>query len=97
MEKAKISELRDRLSYYLRRVREGESIEILDRKDPVARLIPVPAASEASQAWVRRLQRAGTVNVGRMQGVRALLDKKAKREPPSGVLQTLLEERKSGR
>ena len=41
MIRANISELRNGLSAYLRRVRRGESVLILDRKVPVAWLAPV--------------------------------------------------------
>lgn len=41
MMRANISELRNGLSAYLRRVRRGESILILDRNVPVARLTPI--------------------------------------------------------
>jgi prevent-host-death family protein len=36
-----IRELRDRLTVYLRRVRAGQSLVILDRQTPVARISPV--------------------------------------------------------
>lgn len=36
----KIAELKARLSEHLRRVRRGESVTILDRETPIARLIP---------------------------------------------------------
>ena len=35
-----IAELKARLSHYLRAVRAGESITVLDRDRPVARLVP---------------------------------------------------------
>ena len=41
MIRATISELRNGLSAYLRRVRRGESVVIMDRTVPVARLVPV--------------------------------------------------------
>ena len=41
MNSANISDLRDRLSDYPRRVRRGETIIVLDRDTPVARLEPV--------------------------------------------------------
>ena len=44
MMRANISELRNGLSAYLRRVRRGESILILDRNVPVACLTPVERA-----------------------------------------------------
>jgi prevent-host-death family protein len=37
-----IAELKSRLSEYLRRVRRGARITVLDRDTPVARLEPVP-------------------------------------------------------
>ena len=39
-----ISEIKNRLSYYLRLVRGGERIEILDRNTPLARMIHVSQA-----------------------------------------------------
>ncbi len=41
MMQAKISELKNSLSSYLRKVKSGESILVLDRNTPVARLVPV--------------------------------------------------------
>ena len=41
MIRANISELRNGLSAYLRRVRRGETVLILDRSVPIARLTPV--------------------------------------------------------
>ena len=37
----RIAELKSRLSEYLRAVRRGESISVLDRETPVAQIIPV--------------------------------------------------------
>jgi len=36
-----IRRLRDRLTAYLRMVREGESLLVVDRGEPVARIVPV--------------------------------------------------------
>ncbi len=41
MREVGIAELKARLSEYLRAVRRGESIAVLDRETPVARLVPV--------------------------------------------------------
>jgi prevent-host-death family protein len=38
--KAKVSELKARLSSYLVRVRRGETIVVCDRSTPIARLVP---------------------------------------------------------
>jgi prevent-host-death family protein len=37
-----IRELRQHASRYLREVQEGETLEVTDRGQPVARLVPVP-------------------------------------------------------
>ncbi len=43
MKQAHIAELKARLSEYLRAVRRGESVTVLDRETPVARIVPVRA------------------------------------------------------
>ena len=42
--RATISEVRNGLSAYLRRVKRGESVIIVDRSTPVARLVPIESA-----------------------------------------------------
>jgi prevent-host-death family protein len=44
--KVGIRRLRDGLSAYLRRVREGESILVVDRGEPVARIVPMVVGSD---------------------------------------------------
>ena len=41
MKQVRIAELKARLSEYLRLVRAGESIAVLDRETPVAQIVPV--------------------------------------------------------
>ena len=41
-----ISEVKNSLSAYLRRVKRGETVLIMDRKIPVARLVPVAGSSD---------------------------------------------------
>jgi len=40
MEGVKIAELKARLREYLRRVRRGHSLTVLDRETPIARIVP---------------------------------------------------------
>jgi len=40
MRTARVAELKARLSEYLRAVRRGESITVLDRETPIARIVP---------------------------------------------------------
>ena len=41
MKSVRIAELKSRLSKYLRAVRNGETIAVLDRETPVAQIVPV--------------------------------------------------------
>ncbi|MBI3391821.1 MAG: type II toxin-antitoxin system prevent-host-death family antitoxin [Nitrospirae bacterium] len=62
MKKASITETKNRLSALLDRVRHGESVLIMDRDKPVARLEPVSASGDmAFEEWLREMERAGLV------------------------------------
>lgn len=41
MKKVGVAELKSRLSEYLRAVRRGETIAVLDRQTPIAQIVPV--------------------------------------------------------
>ena len=41
MKQVRIAELKARLSEYLRAVRRGETIAVLDRETPIAQIVPV--------------------------------------------------------
>ena len=69
-----ISELKANLSRYLREVRRGGEVQVLDRGVPVARLVPVTTGGDDDIR--ERLIAEGVVRPGR-GGVGALL-----REPP---------------
>lgn len=43
MSTASVSELKARLSAYLREVRQGGEVQVLDRGKPIARLVPLAA------------------------------------------------------
>lgn len=99
-----ISEIKNRLSYYLKLVRGGEQIEILDRKIPVARLIHISqtGADEGEASWIKEMQQLGIVSPPRKRGGNLqLLAKKevisSKKRRKHDILAALLEERESGR
>ena len=46
MKSAKVSELKARLSSYLAEVRKGDTVVVLDRRTPIARLIPYENTQE---------------------------------------------------
>ena len=52
MDGVKIAALKAKLSEYLRRVRRGHSVTVLDRETPIARIVPY--ASDAPLITIRR-------------------------------------------
>ncbi|HEV8311283.1 MAG TPA: type II toxin-antitoxin system prevent-host-death family antitoxin [Methylomirabilota bacterium] len=65
--KVKIAELKNRLSYYLRRVQRGESILVCDRDRVIARIERVGAhgpVTESDAEWLDRLERRGVIRRG---------------------------------
>ena len=98
MKTVKIAELKNRLSYYLRRVQRGESILVCDRDRVIARIervgahAPVPG-NDAD--WLDRLERRGVIRRGTGAPTREWLVRK----PPVGadVVGALLRDREEGR
>jgi prevent-host-death family protein len=94
MEKATISKLKNNLSAYLRKVRAGETVLVMDRNVPIARIERV--ASTGGDQRLARLEAAGLVR----RGSKPLPLKKLLAEPPESgesVLEALLEERRDDR
>lgn len=86
MKTVRIAELKSRLSEYLRAVRDGETIAVLDRDTPVAQIIPV---RERVALRIRK-PAAGTPSPGRVKLPQPLkLD--------IDIVDLLLEERQSHR
>lgn len=64
MEQVNITELRAHLPRYLDRIQKGESITVISRGKPVARLIPVKQTSDSATerlAGLRKHARIGDV------------------------------------
>jgi len=95
MEKATISQLKNRLSAYLRLVREGKTVVILDRNQPVARLEKVPEELR-SDARLARLESKGIVSRATKPLPLALPRTRAP-QAKSSVVAALLDERREGR
>ncbi|MBN1237833.1 MAG: type II toxin-antitoxin system prevent-host-death family antitoxin [Gammaproteobacteria bacterium] len=66
MKSVSVTELKAHLSKYLREVRRGGEIQVLERGVPVARLTQLPASSEGrdDEADRQRLIRAGILRPG---------------------------------
>jgi antitoxin (DNA-binding transcriptional repressor) of toxin-antitoxin stability system len=105
MLQANISDIKNRLSYYLKLVRGGEEIEILERKTPVARIIHISQVNyqpEAETPWIQEAKDLGLISEPAKKGVEAgflSTNDLPAAEPGdvSCVLQALLKERKEGR
>ena len=96
MKSARISELRDRLSEYLARVRKGETVIVYDRDTPIARIDPIAPAAEDLPDWVLEAYRKGIATPPRIRDG-ARLPRPMKPKKPVGLLEALLEERRTGR
>lgn len=95
MEKATISELKNRLSEYLKKVRAGQTVLIFDREQPVARLERVTGEAHG-EGRLSRLERAGLLRrAGSQAPLKAL--RAAVPKPKRSVKQALLDERREGR
>ena len=99
MKKATISETKNNLSALIRRVKNGETILILDRDTPVARLTPVQPADEGSdEERLARLEKAGIIRRGTGRYPRSILE----HDPPrlrkgASALAALLKDREESR
>jgi prevent-host-death family protein len=63
-----IKALKDHLSEYLRRARQGERIVVTDRGAPVAVLAPVEEGAEVRLAWALVRGRVATWGGGKPKG-----------------------------
>jgi prevent-host-death family protein len=95
MEKATISELKNKLSAYLQKVRSGQVVVIYDRDQPVARLERIESAARPDDHLVR-LERAGLLERARKPVPLKLL-RAAPPRPSRSVVEALLRERREGR
>jgi prevent-host-death family protein len=98
MKQATISQIKDRLSAYLKEVEAGETILILNRDRPVARLEPVRGRTrEAEEGRLVRLERQGLLRRAELGPDRALAGVSLAAAPPGAeLLRAVLDEREHG-
>ena len=99
MNKANISYMRNHLSRMLSRVKEGESILVLDRQEPVARMEPVTGRSAPGLPWREDLVRRGLIRPARRGRTATALSNLRMPTCRKGgdVLKALLADREEGR
>ena len=98
MKKATLTETKNNLSALVDQVQHGETILILDRGRPVARLESVLGDGDDSEGRLARLERQGVLRRASAPLPREILMQKPPR--PSGgasALEALLAERRDGR
>ena len=97
MKQAMIADLKNRLSHYLRFVRAGESVLVLDRGTPIARIEPVRAERGPGDdpGWTDDLTRSGVLR-GPTKSLKSTWLRDRPRSTAS-VVDALLNERRSSR
>jgi len=99
MKRASITETKNRLSALIDAVRHGETVLILDRNRPVARLESVVTVDERdAEGRLARLERSGLLKHGRRRLSKSFLSTRPPK-PRKGacILDALLAERRDGR
>jgi prevent-host-death family protein len=96
MRKVGLRELKNRLSHYVRRVRAGHEIQVTDRGEVVAELLPPRASARAdARRGLADLARRGLVSLGAPNDPR--LYRRMPKRLKSGDLQRLLDEERGER
>ena len=92
MRQVSVTELKNKLSQYLRLVKSGETIEVLERSVPIARLQAIGSGAAQGDSHLERLLRDGIVTRAQRKPRKGELE-----EPPApcsvDVVQILIEER----
>jgi prevent-host-death family protein len=97
MRTATITQAKNGLSALIDRVKAGESIVILDRGRPVARLEPIVRYGDA-EGRIERLERAGLIKRGvAAPPVDLILQPGPKVPPGVSLVDYIIEERREGR
>ena len=97
MRVASITEAKNQLSALIDHVRSGESILIVDRGIPVARLEPATPLGD-DEGRLARLQRSGVVRVGRGKLSKEFLSRKLPiLRGNASAVDVIIEERRTGR
>lgn len=95
--KTNIAELKNRLSYYLAWVKRGETVLVMERNIPVARIVPVSPPAQMGhneqQAWLRRMEVKGVLRLGPGKGIPEILTTPPAGKRPAGVVQALIDDR----
>ena len=96
MKQVGLRELKNRLSEYVRLVRAGERLQVTDRGQVIAELVPpMPATARDPAAAFSELERKGLVRQPTVKGRPSY--PRLRRLVPPGTAQRLLDEERGGR
>ena len=96
MKSASVSELKNRLSHYLRYVRRGQSVVVYDRDRAIARIEPVRGPIGADSAdWIAEQVQAGILRPPEARLPANWLEGRPHAKPD--IVAALLDERETGR
>ena len=96
MTSANVAALRQHLSRYLRMVKAGESVVVIDRHEPVAVITAIAPGTSADES-VRRLVSQGIARNGGCRPVREILHALPPGTSMPRASQSLIAERRHGR
>jgi prevent-host-death family protein len=95
VETAAVSELKAKLSDYLKRVRAGEEVIVTERGKAIARVVPF-TRSGPTPAEYDEMVRAGIIRPAKNPLGPEFLDAPRAQDPEGWALKALLEEREQG-
>jgi len=96
MKTVTVSKLKASLSEYLRQVKAGEEVLVVERGRPVARLTPAVGAATLPHELVE-LAKQGLVKLGSGKLPKGFWDLPRPRDPKGRVVKAVLSEREQGR
>ena len=98
MKVVRVAEAKKELAHHLEYVKRGGTIRIVDHQRPVADLVPIRADSDGDdEVLLDRLERRGLVRRGKGGPVPADLLRPGPPAREAGVLNALVEDRRSSR
>ncbi len=89
MKTVNVSELKARLSKYLRLAGKGQRIVVLDRNEPVAQLVPLDGEAVS---WRERMEREGRLRLGTQDWKRLKITRLKKKIDIQAALQATRED-----
>ena len=95
MKTVTVSKLKASLSEYLRRVKAGEEVLVIERGRPIAKLTPATGV-ETLPDYLRALEKQGLVKIGSGKLPRNFWRLPRPKDPKGKVFQAVLREREGG-